>query len=200
MERIGPTDRECQAVGLTKSSLRRQALLRRKQMPEEERRRASLKAAERIIGHQWFYGSDKVLLFKSYGTEIDTEEIINEALDKKKALYFPRVEGEEMHFYRVRSKKELFPGFHGIMEPDGTGEKYCYKEEEAASTLMLMPGAAFDTYRNRIGYGRGFYDRFLADKPLLQLRTIAIGFQCQLINEQIPAGENDIRPYQVILV
>jgi len=63
---------------------------------------------------------------------------------------------------------------------------------------MLMPGVAFDGMRNRIGYGKGFYDRYLFDKPALQLRTIAIGFKCQKV-EAIPANDNDIKPYQVIL-
>ena len=62
---------------------------------------------------------------------------------------------------------------------------------------MIMPGVAFDAGRNRIGYGKGFYDKYLQDKEALQLRTIAIGFGCQMI-DAIPAEENDIRPCQVI--
>ena len=61
-----------------------------------------------------------------------------------------------------------------------------------------MPGVAFDKQRNRIGYGKGFYDRYLADKEKLQLRTIAIGFQCQLVEAAL-SDRNDIKPYQVIL-
>lgn len=60
---------------------------------------------------------------------------------------------------------------------------------------MIMPGVAFDVRRNRIGYGKGFYDRYLADKE--GLHTIAIGFDCQMVPE-IEAGEKDIKPMQVI--
>ena len=63
--------------------------------------------------------------------------------------------------------------------------------------MLLKPGAAFDGYRNRLGYGKGFYDNFLADKSALQFRTIAVGFQCQLV-ERIPEREGDIRPCQII--
>ena len=65
--------------------------------------------------------------------------------------------------------------------------------------MMLMPGAVFDKMRNRIGYGKGFYDRFLADKENLQLRTIGVGFACQLV-EELPSEAWDIKPYQVICV
>ena len=64
---------------------------------------------------------------------------------------------------------------------------------------MLMPGAAFDRYRNRLGYGKGFYDRFLADKPLLLQRTIGVGFRCQM-RAELPSSPLDVRPCQVICV
>ena len=72
-------------------------------------------------------------------------------------------------------------------------------EIRADKTLLLMPGVAFDRYRNRIGYGKGFYDRFLAEFPELCLRSIAVGYQCQLL-EELPSEETDIRPCQVICV
>ena len=62
-----------------------------------------------------------------------------------------------------------------------------------------MPGVAFDRYRNRIGYGKGFYDRFLADNPEMQSRSIAVGYQCQLL-DVLPAEETDIRPQHIICV
>ena len=78
-------------------------------------------------------------------------------------------------------------------------EKILENAETAEKILMLMPGVAFDKKRHRIGYGKGFYDRYLAGKEALQLRTIAVGFQCQMV-EEIPAEELDIKPYQVICV
>ena len=138
------------------------------------------------------------MIFASYGSEIDTSEIISEALRTGKRVYLPRVEGLEMQFYRIYSLEELTEGYRGIPEPDGTSERYLYSENEADHTLMIMPGVAFDPYRHRIGYGKGFYDRFLEGKEALSLRTIAVGFWCQMV-EEIPQEEKDIRPYQVIL-
>lgn len=186
------------ATADVKRQLRKEVLKRRDSLKEAERKMAAIKLADRIIGHQWFYRSDRLLIFASYGSEIDTSEIISEALRTGKRVYLPKVEGEEMQFYKIDSPEELEEGYRGIPEPAGSSEQYRYCEEEADRTLMIMPGVAFDPYRNRIGYGKGFYDRFLADKEALKIRTIAVGFQCQMV-EEIPQDLNDIRPYQVIL-
>lgn len=186
------------ATADVKRQLRKEVLKRRDSLKEAERKMAAIKLADRIIGHQWFYRSDRLLIFASYGSEIDTSEIISEALRMGKRVYLPKVEGEEMQFYKIEFPEELEEGYRGIPEPAGSSEQYRYCEEEADRTLVIMPGVAFDPYRNRIGYGKGFYDRFLADKEALKIRTIAVGFQCQMV-EEIPQDLNDIRPYQVIL-
>jgi 5-formyltetrahydrofolate cyclo-ligase len=193
-ESIFPPDLQAQ-----KKALRRQILQRREALTEQERRRGTLLITERILGHQWFYLSDCVLGFVGYGSEISTDEISMEVLRQGKHLYLPKVEGEQMQFYRVRELKELREGYKGIREPVGHTERYVCNVSGTGRTLMLMPGVAFDSQRNRMGYGKGFYDRFLADKPELQLRTIGIGYACQMV-EQVPSGEQDIRPYQIICV
>lgn len=189
-----------------KKKIRAQVLKLREALSHEERDRAAVLLTERILGHQWFYCSDTLLAFASYGSEIDTGELIDEALRQGKKVYLPRVttvgiqrKAPEMEFFRIHSREELQPGYRGIPEPSPEGERYVYREGEASRLLMLMPGVAFDAYKNRMGYGKGFYDRYLAGKEDLRLRTIGIGFQCQLV-EKLPCDENDIAPYQVICV
>ncbi len=206
-----------------KKTIRRAALLARDALGEEERKRSSLLLTERILGHQWFYRSEELLCFVSYGSEIDTREIITEALKAGKRVYVPKVltGGNEalhhneashhndvlrhdkvpqyMDFFRIQELSRLKAGYRGILEPPGDSERYVYTAERAERTLMLMPGAAFDCFRNRLGYGGGFYDRYLADKEALQERTVAVGFKCQMVGE-IPAESTDIRPCQVICV
>ena len=181
--------------------IRRAALRARDALSSDERRRGSLLMTERILGHQWFYCSDIFLCFVSFGSEIDTHELILEAIRLGKKVFVPKVtnvsEISEMNFYRVTDLSELEEGYKGIPEPAGLSEKYEYAAEDAHRTLLLMPGAAFDGFRNRLGYGKGFYDSFLADKEALWLRTIAVGFRCQMV-EEIPAREGDIKPCQVI--
>lgn len=202
-----------------KMDIRRETLKRRNELSAQERDRASMLLTEKILGHQWYYLSDIILGFASYGTEIDTSEILEDALKKGKKVYLPKVLEDDMIFYRIEGMDDLQEGYRGIPEPVGDTEIFDFedlyhkfatkencnrdnvvtREDVVKNVLMLMPGAAFDVMRNRIGYGKGFYDRYLQDKEALQLRTIAVGFQCQIV-EKIPADEFDVRPYQVICV
>ena len=171
-------------------------------MTVKERNMGNLLVTEAVLGHQWFYRADNFLCFVPYGSEIDTIPLITEALRMGKKVFVPKVEGDVMQFYRIQNLSELSEGYKGILEPTNTLDSTCYKEDErlskGESVLMIMPGVCFDRYRNRIGYGKGFYDKYLSDKPLLATYTIAVGYACQLFDE-LPTQENDIRPYQVIL-
>ena len=192
-------------VKALKKTLRKELLARRDALTDAEQERAKVLITERIVGHQWFYLSNVILGFVSYGSEICTLEILEEALKKGKKVYVPKIERDgqsdegTMEFYSIRNLEELKEGYKGILEPDGSSEKYVYDADAAKKTLILLPGVGFDPYRNRMGYGKGFYDRFLADKEELQIRSIGIGHVCQRVDE-IPMDENDIKPYQVILV
>ena len=183
----------------TKSRIRGRMLKIRNALTQEERDRAAHLLTERILGHPWFQASDAILCYADYGSEISTKGLILEALSAGKTVFLPRVEGEEMAFYRISGLSELVHGYKGIPEPEGNTEKYFGEAQAAERTLLVMPGVAFDRNRNRIGYGKGFYDRFLADNPGLQRRSIAVGFQCQMA-EELPAEETDIRPCQVICI
>lgn len=184
-----------------RDEIRRKALKARDALSPTERRKGSLLMTERILGHQWFYQSDIILCFASFGSEIDTFELINEGICKGKRIFLPKVTNVSgkwgMCFQRLLDISELSAGYKGIPELPENAEKYIYHTAETERTLMLMPGVAFDAYRNRLGYGKGFYDGFLAKKAALQLRTIAVGFQCQMV-DRIPEREGDIRPCQII--
>ncbi len=181
---------------LRKDVLRKEALKRRADLTGDERFRSQLLITDRIIGHQWYYSATDLLVYKSYGSEVATDEIIRDALKRGKRVFLPRVNPNQegsMDFIRIGDLSEVAKGFKGISEPVGD-EIFTY-DDTKKDVLMIMPGAVFDVRRNRIGYGGGYYDRYLSDKPLLH--TIAIGFSCQMTAE-IPVGEFDIRPMQVI--
>jgi 5-formyltetrahydrofolate cyclo-ligase len=160
-----------------KRLIRREVLAKRDALPVEQRRLADMAVADRIIGHQWFYGAEVLLAFVNYGSEIGTVEMIEEALRKEKKVFVPRIEKvlnedscgssgyvkrDTMNFYRITSMEQLVAGYKGIPEPDGTTECFDYEKYKECRMLLLMPGVAFDMYGNRMGYGKGFYDRFLS--------------------------------------
>jgi len=184
---------------ISKGDIRRKILQYRKELDETARQKAAILLTERVLGHQWYYLSENLLGFVPCGSEIDVREILQDGLRRGKKVYLPKVMGEEMEFFRVTSLEELQPGYRGILEPAENTECFVYEDETAEKTVMLMPGVAFDKERNRIGYGKGYYDKYLREKEALQLRTIGVGYQCQMV-EQIPSQEWDMKPYQVICV
>lgn len=198
-----------EAVNLQKKQIRKSVLGLRDSMPVEERDKASISLTGHLIDHPWFYQSDKLLCFVSFGSEFDTTMVIEEALRVGKQVFVPKVmkknnsmekkhSMEEMIFYCIQSFDNLQAGYKGIREPVKGCEKYSYDPKDS-NTLMIMPGVAFDRMNRRIGYGKGFYDRFLADKEALRRHTIAVGFACQML-EVLPEEEQDIRPCQIIVV
>ena len=223
MEKIREDNKGRGEASLTaeKKRIRREMLAIRDALSQEEQRRASCLITERLLGHQWFYRADMLLCYVSYSSELDTWELIREALRLEKQVYVPRVLQEHrMEFFRLRKPQELKPGFHGIPEPPVTAPSYPgitmagHIDNDEAPTqragavrsrnnrkqvLMLMPGVAYDSYGNRLGYGGGYYDRYLAAHPEFQTYSIGIGHSCQRV-DRLPLEETDCRPYQVILV
>ena len=126
--------------------------------------------------------------------ETETSDLIRRAWADGKSVAVPRVLGQEMKFFYIHSlETDLEDGYFGIREP--------YEKEpadEAADrpgSLMVMPGVAFDEARHRIGYGGGFYDRYLEAHPGLD--TIALAFDFQ-VKEEVPFEPFDILPGKIV--
>ena len=199
---------------LQKKKMRKHILNLRDALTKEEQEAAKRQITERILAHPWYIQAKMLLGFASYGSEICTDAILQDALRQGKQLFLPKILGDEMQFFQVEDMAGLEIGFKGIREPSGREKIFAYDEyaafgeregqadgmgQEDMRVLMLMPGTAFDSSRRRIGYGKGFYDRFLADMPALMPYTIGICHRCQMV-EEVPCGELDLRPAQVIHV
>lgn len=160
---------------------------------EKRRARAGLTAAERGILSSAvadklrrlnvYRAAENVLSYVSFGEELQTEGFIRMAFADGKKIFCPRVEGKHMEFYRIFSMEELKPGCMGIPEPDGNTEIY----RAAANSIAVVPGSAFDRAGHRIGYGGGYYDRWLAGFLAGQRPYCAgVCFSCQLTEEIQP--------------
>jgi 5-formyltetrahydrofolate cyclo-ligase len=163
-----------------KQEIRKEVLSRRKELPEEVRRAASHAIVEKIIRSSRFISAQTVFSFVPFGDEVDISTLIEECWKKGKAVYVPKVNKPEkrMELYRIFRWEDLEIGHYGIREP----REGCPGLSGEKIDLILMPGVAFDRNKRRIGYGAGYYDRFLnglADRPYL----LAPIFQIQLIHE-----------------
>lgn len=180
-----------------KKMLRRELMGKRDRLSENERAKAAKSIESAISSLEVFNKTSRILLYASYGSELPTDGIFDLCAGLGKRVYYPKVRGKEMQFYRIDSLSELKEGFHGIREPIGDSEEYTYDNDE--NDLMIMPGVAFDKEGNRLGYGGGYYDRFLAKWPALINKSVAIGYKMQE-TVHIPTESNDIKPGMILLV
>lgn len=176
---------------MTKKEAREQQKKLRQTLLPEERQIRNQKISECLFAQEAVRKSKWMFPFVSYGTEVDTLGIIQKALEKKMRVAVPRVEGQQMDFYEITSMGQLKEGFHRILEPV-TQERI-----EAHEGVMLLPGLAFDLQKNRVGYGGGYYDRYLERVLGDRLTTIAIAYDFQIV-EQIESEEFDCRPDWII--
>ncbi len=159
--------------------------------------------------HPLFQNAREIYCYASFRDEVSTAGLMELAWQNGKKVAVPRVtEGMRMEFYYIESLTELRPGYQGIPEPEA---KRAWKAQlpqaedreadgglqnkGAGDILVILPGAAFDRSGNRIGYGKGFYDRYLQRFPRCSRMGLAYSVQCV---EEIPAQEWDIRAEAVI--
>ncbi len=107
-----------------------------------------------------------------YNQEVRTVEMLQQAIADGKRVAVPKCYGEEMRFIWMDDLSQVAPGYANIPEPIADGP---VADDETA--LVLMPGLAFDPQGHRIGYGGGFYDRFLAEEPNHPTLALCYGFQ-----------------------
>lgn len=157
---------------------------------------------EQLFQTEAYARCSNIFSFVSFGSEIDTHEIIRKALTDKKTIYVPRVEGKQIEFYRLLDFKLLIRSKYGILEPAvdenlrhvPVGSNINYNKYH---NLMLLPGLSFDVKGNRIGYGAGYYDKFLSLHQDNYFYKIAIGYDFQVL-EELPAEEYDRRANMII--
>lgn len=185
---------------MKKSEVRRQALLKRDAIPFADREQWSGEIQQRVRNHPWYREADIVLSYAAFRSEVSTKEINQWILEDGKQLFLPKTfaDRQVMEFYRVCDLHELSAGYQGILEPP---EREALVQQnlpcDRSRGLMLMPGAAFDREGNRIGYGGGYYDRYLAAVGENACRTMLLAFSEQKV-EQIDVEKYDRKPDMIM--
>lgn len=176
----------------TKKEIRFRILKQRRAQSKETCEKSSMAIAEKLLALPEYRKAKNIYAYMDFSGEVKTEVILKESLRLDKNLWLPRVNGDIMDFFRVRSKDDFEIGAYGILEPKGESKA---GKKEARDGFMVVPGVAFDADKNRIGFGGGYYDKYLELYPELFTAAVAFGFQ---IVEGVPIEANDIRPQKLI--
>jgi len=178
-------------IEFEKKSIRREVLKKRDSIAPPDLLRNSETICSYIIAESKYVRATDVLLYSSYGSEVITTKLCDKALKDGKNVYFPKVEGDYISFYKVSSPSELNAGYMGILEPYGFNGKF----SDGHNAIIVIPGSVFGRDGYRVGYGKGYYDRFLSRN--LDIYKIGVCFDLQLL-DRVPRDEHDIQMDEII--
>jgi len=179
---------------MDKKELRKAILAERLALDEETVALASQVVCRKVLGIDAYEEAEDVCLYMPIRNEIDAMLLAEPAIEDGKRVWIPKViekgKGGVMKFNAYTGEDDIVTGAYDIRE--SSSEVFLEPNEK---TLIIMPGAVFTPWRDRIGYGGGYYDRFLDENP--QCRTIALCFDLQVVDE-IPTEEFDMKPDYVV--
>ena len=140
----------------------------------------------KFINSSFFYSFDTFLIYISVNNEVETSRIIRYLFENNKKVAVPHCIGKEMFFCYINSTDDLIEGKFGIPSVDIRNSK---KVSDFNRTLCIVPGISFDNKGNRLGYGGGYYDRFLSAN---KLPTLGLCYE-RCISSNIPSNNYDVK-------
>lgn len=146
------------------------------------------KIQNRLCSLPLYSQCDTLFSFVNYGKEVVTKGIIENALDLGKQVGVPYITGKphEMVFMKIDGLHSLTENKYGILEPEFKEENILKSDEK---TIIIVPGMVFDENKNRMGYGGGYYDKYLSESAYMS--SIGICYDFQII-KNVPVEDNDV--------
>lgn len=169
---------------MDKKELRRQIREQKRAMTEDDIRRRSEALAAKFYASEAYQNAKTIYGYLPYNQEVRTVPMLEQAIRDGKRVAVPKVYGEEMKFLYLDDMTQVAKGYAGIPEPIADEPV-----AEDKTALVLMPGLAFDPQGHRVGYGGGFYDKFLAAEP--EHPTLALCYEFQFL-PSLETEEHDI--------
>ena len=173
-----------------KSELRKQVLQEMKALPRQQKQVMDLALTERLLQHPFYQEAKVIATYLSFPHEFQTQELIEQALKDGKKVLIPKTYPKGRMDFVVYNPQQLVKTSFGLLEPQGDLEVV----DASQIDLIHVPGLAFTTEGYRIGYGGGYYDRYLKH---LSGHTFSTIYTCQ-IQDFIPES-HDI-PVQEVLI
>ncbi|TET13393.1 5-formyltetrahydrofolate cyclo-ligase [Candidatus Aerophobetes bacterium] len=185
-----------------KRKIRQEFLKKRNNLSRDEIKSKSEKIEKELFSLPEFQRAKTVMFYVSFRSEVETEKMIRNALKLKKKIVIPVVHGEKIVVSEIKNlKKELTKGSFGIKEPK---KEFRRRVNQKEIDLVVVPGVVFDKRGGRLGYGRGYYDRFLRSKSIRsrmsrsrQCALIGLAFDLQ-IARKIPLVKGDMKVDKIV--
>ena len=208
----------------TKKEIRRRIREARSRLTKEETEAFSVEICRRICELPEYREATTVLCYIAFRNEVDLNNLMLTSWRNGKKIFLPRMEeavpaagsgldqqAGQMEFFLYAREDDLPVNAMGILEPRPDRPTFPELCKDRERVLMLMPGVVFDRERRRLGYGGGFYDRYLAriitesenetgqedsvrKLPEISLTTVAVAYELQLVDDPLPEEDTDIRP------
>jgi 5-formyltetrahydrofolate cyclo-ligase len=178
-----------------KQEMRVEASARRARQPEAER--LSRQILQRLAALPEYAGARSVMLYLDIHSEVRTRWFVPTAWGEGKRVVVPYCQNAELELFRLDSFDELAAGTMGVLEPQPAWQSNPDRKVDPSELdLIVAPGLAFDRCGGRLGYGKGYYDRFL-HHTRAGVPKVAVCFECQLFPE-IPLLPHDVRMDMVV--
>lgn len=174
----------------TKKEIREQVLQQRRDMNPEDVASLSGAICRRISEMPEYRNAEDICFYMPVNNEVDLTYMIEQAWNGGKTVWLPKTIGHRMEFMRFDPETPLSEGKFNTLEPES--DEMLEPDEK---TLILMPGVAFSPQGDRLGYGGGFYDKYL--EQWHKCTTVAACYDFQIVDE-LPAEEHDIKPDFII--
>lgn len=190
---------------ISKEKVRKKAVETRDSIDEESRQQKSEEIVKNILVADWFKEADIVLSYHAFRSEVEVDALNQAVLTQGKKLYLPKtyVKEKQIRFFEITDLSKLKRGYQKIWEPTGEEPEFSFEtvKEEQKKVLMIMPGTAYDARGYRMGYGGGYYDRYLnaheAEWKMIDFMTAFAAFSEQKMI-LIPGERCDVKPDVIV--
>ena len=175
---------------MDKPALRQYIRTLKQQMTEAEIDQKSQLLCSMLLDSDLYRNAKSIYGYMNYNQEVRTQDLLKQAMRDGKRVAIPKCYGKEMRFIWIDDLSQTVKSSCGIPEPI-----HDTPVADDSTALVLLPGIAFDATGHRIGYGGGYYDKFLAVEP--NHPSVALCYDFQLL-KQLPTDEYDI-PADLVL-
>ena len=176
---------------MNKNNLRNKFMIRRENLSNDKVECNSQQIISKFLGSDFYKDNNMIFIYVSYKNEVQTHDLIKKMINDNKEVYVPHPDPEtkEMEAVLIRDFNDLTEGAYGILEPIDSKSRI----EPSLLDVIIVPGLVFSLKGFRIGYGGGFYDRFLERANQSKSAPLKVSFAYnEFIIDEVPTNQYDL--------